>query len=91
MNFMQQNDALLNDHEEWPLRYVMLLWLSLICMLPFDLAQFDEPQSIGKTTADLEGVAKRYLAKAGVEREGAAILFARLYARYDIRAFVHVI
>jgi tubulin-specific chaperone D len=26
----------------WHLRYVMLLWLSLICMIPFDLDRFDE-------------------------------------------------
>ena len=62
----------------------MLLWLSLICMLPFDLAQFDEPDSIGKTARDLEDIAKSHLSKAGVEREGAAIMLARLYARYGI-------
>lgn len=59
----------------------MLLWLSLICMLPFDLAQFDEPESLGKTARDLEDAAKSHLGKAGVEREGAAIMLARLYAR----------
>lgn len=59
----------------------MLLWLSLICMLPFDLAQFDEPENLGKTASDLEGVAKIHLDNAGIERVGAAVLLARLYAR----------
>ncbi len=59
----------------------MLLWMSLICMLPFDLAQFDDPESVGKTASDVETVAKSYLNRAGVERQGAAILLARLYAR----------
>ncbi|KAI0086506.1 ARM repeat-containing protein [Irpex rosettiformis] len=68
---------------QWHLRYVMLLWMSLICMLPFDLAQFDDPKSIGKTASDVETVAKSYLSRAGVERQGAAILLARLYSRKD--------
>lgn len=59
----------------------MLLWLSLICRLPFDLAQFDEPETLGKTASDLEAVAKINLDRAGVEREGAATLLSRLYAR----------
>lgn len=62
----------------------MLLWMSLICMLPFDLAQFDEPDSIGKAARDLEEIAKSHLSKAGMEREGAAIMLARLYSRYDL-------
>ena len=50
-------------------------------MLPFDLAQFDEPENLGKTASDLEDAAKSHLDKAGLEREAASILLARLYAR----------
>ena len=81
LTFLVDNNDVAEDQERWQLRYVMLLWLSLICMLPFDLAQFDEPENVGKTASDLESVAKSYLSKAGVERGGAAILLARLYAR----------
>lgn len=69
---------------QWPLRYVVLLWLSLICMIPFDLAQFDEGDSVGKTAISIESLAKQLLGKAGLEREGAAILLSRLYMRYEI-------
>ena len=81
LTFLVDNKDVSDEQERWPLRYVMLLWLSLICMLPFDLAQFDEPENVGKTASDIESVAKSYLGKAGVEREGAATLLARLYAR----------
>lgn len=81
LDFLSKNESIVQQPEQWPLRYIMLLWLSLICRLPFDLAQFDEPETVGKTASDLEAVAKTYLDKAGVEREGAAILLARLYAR----------
>ena len=50
-------------------------------MLPFDLAQFDEPEVLGQTALNLEEVAKAHLGKAGVEREGAAVMLARLYTR----------
>lgn len=64
----------------WYLRYVTLLWLSLVVMLPFDLAQFDTG-SPGETFAALEDVGKSNLARAGLDREAAALLLARLYAR----------
>ncbi|TCD65493.1 hypothetical protein EIP91_002577 [Steccherinum ochraceum] len=67
----------------WSLRYIMLLWLSLICMLPFDLEQFDEHEHRGRTAANIESVAKAQLSKAGVERDAAAILLSRLYSRKD--------
>jgi hypothetical protein len=55
--------------------------LYIICIIPFDLVQFDDPVHIGGTANSLEILAKRYLGRAGVEREGAALLLARLYVR----------
>lgn len=65
----------------WEMRYILLLWLSLICMIPFDLARFDEVGT-GSTFDKLEDVAKTNVAKAGLEKGAAAYLLARLYARY---------
>jgi hypothetical protein len=83
LNFLLTGGEAVAQPDLWPLRYVMLLWLSLICMLPFDLAQFDEPDDVGRTASSMEALAKLYLDKAGIEREGAAILLSRLYSRYD--------
>jgi hypothetical protein len=66
----------------WALRYVTLLWLSLICMIPFDLAQLDDSDHIGQTAVSVESLAKGFLGNPGLEREGAAILLSRLYMRY---------
>ncbi|KZT12037.1 TBCD protein [Laetiporus sulphureus 93-53] len=71
------------DPAQWPLRYAVLLWLSLICMIPFDLDQFDKLDHLGETAAKIEAVGKSYLGNAGLEREGAAILLSRLYTRKD--------
>ncbi|CCM03543.1 uncharacterized protein FIBRA_05677 [Fibroporia radiculosa] len=78
------------DPGQWPLRYSVLLWLSLICMIPFDLEQFDDHDSLGQTSAKLESLARSYLGKAGLDREGSAILLSRLYMRKDMFASLPV-
>lgn len=66
----------------WSMRYVTILWLYIICIIPFDLAQFDEPDNIGSTARALQDVAKSHLGASGLEREAAALLLSRLYMRY---------
>ena len=66
---------------QWALRYTLLLWLSLVCMIPFDLEQFDEEGRTGETAAKVETVGKLFLGRAGLDREGAAILLSRYYMR----------
>jgi hypothetical protein len=95
--YMQLPNSPARDPQNWSLRYVILLWLGLVCMLPFDLKQFDDDDdaigiarkgggggaSLSVTAARLDSLAREYLGKAGLEREGAAILLARLYTRYS--------
>lgn len=56
-------------------------------MIPFGLDQFDEAHERGKTAEAVEGTAKRFLGRSGMEREGAALVLARLYTRCVFRAF----
>jgi hypothetical protein len=82
LDYMQLPNGLVHEMSQWALRYVILLWLYLICMIPFDLAQFDEAENIGATAAAIESIAKAYLGRAGLEREAAVLLLSRLYMRY---------
>lgn len=66
--------------ESWHLKYLLLLWLSLICMLPFDLARFDEHEP-GETARSLEAIGKIDLEKSGLTREGSSLMLSRLYMR----------
>ena len=52
---MQPKPVETQTQEAWALRYVVLLWISLICMIPFDLVQFDEPDKLGEDVND-EGI-----------------------------------
>lgn len=84
LEFLLLPDGLVQDASQWALRYMVLIWLSLICMIPFDLAQFDDVDRVGHTAAAIELSAKTFLGRAGVERDGAALLLSRLFMRYVI-------
>jgi hypothetical protein len=69
----------------WHYRYILLLWLSLICMIPFNLSRFDnlstlQSQNIS-TYEYLEKIGWSYLGLPGKEREAAALVLARLMLR----------
>ncbi|KAJ1030323.1 hypothetical protein NDA16_001233 [Ustilago loliicola] len=75
----------------WELRYICLLWLSLICMIPFDLAKFDQTgQSSTETTAPrIAAVAQYFITSPGKERDAAAVVLGRLFQRNDVQLKDH--
>jgi len=76
------------DYSGWETRYVLLIWLSLISMIPFDLKTVDSRTSTGSDKIPLVenmiGLSKFYLKATGKERDGAAILLSRLLTRFYI-------
>jgi hypothetical protein len=56
-------------------------------MIPFDLAQFDDINHVGRMAAAIETIAKSYLGKAGVERDAASLLLSRVYMRYGVFSY----
>jgi tubulin-specific chaperone D len=82
LGFVVSSESPVHDMDFWALRYVTLLWLSLIAKIPFDLAQFDTQLIGGDTMNSLETVAKDYLGYAGLEREAAALLLSTFFSRY---------
>ncbi|CAJ0762706.1 18083_t:CDS:10, partial [Entrophospora sp. SA101] len=76
------------DYNGWETRYVLLIWLSLISMIPFDLKTVDSRTSTGSDKIPLVEnmirLSKFYLEATGKERDGAAILLSRLLTRCDM-------
>ncbi|CAI2185044.1 20232_t:CDS:10 [Funneliformis geosporum] len=77
------------DYEIWETRYVLLIWLSLICIIPFDLKTVDSRVNGGESNKfplvdHMIGLSKFYLKATGKERDGAAVLLSRLLTRRDI-------
>ncbi|KIJ54812.1 hypothetical protein M422DRAFT_24702 [Sphaerobolus stellatus SS14] len=88
LDYLSNPKSPCQSHPQWSLRYTVLLWLSLICMIPFDLARFDDTDvptgsETSRTAQRIQQIATENLSRAGVEREGAAILLSRLYVRED--------
>ncbi|KAI5480996.1 tubulin-specific chaperone D [Pseudohyphozyma bogoriensis] len=62
----------------WETRYILLLWFSLVVMLPFKLATTSQEKTDG-----IEVIGMRYLGSASKERDAAVTLLARYYSRPD--------
>jgi len=73
------------DTTSWETRYILLLWLSIIAMIPFDISRFDSGSQEPMAARLLE-VTKVYLGARDKCREAAATLASTFLTRPDTRA-----
>uniref|UniRef100_A0A670KCI6 Tubulin-specific chaperone D n=1 Tax=Podarcis muralis TaxID=64176 RepID=A0A670KCI6_PODMU len=79
------------DHETWETRYMLLLWLSVTCLIPFDLARLDGNISSQEgcprvpTMDRILKVAKSYLIVSDKARDAAAVLVSKFITRPDVK------
>ncbi|KAJ1857280.1 hypothetical protein GGH12_002647 [Coemansia sp. RSA 1822] len=88
------------EASSWPARYALLIWLSLLAMIPFDIETIDSgmtdlPAIAALATATNMSLIKRwvelgklFLCKPGCEMEGAAVMLSRLLSRRDSAAIL---
>ncbi len=76
--------------ELWQSRYVLLLWLSLVLMAPFDLRNLHgDPSTQAIRIQIVDSVlplAEFYMGASSRERDAAALLIARLLTRKDVNS-----
>lgn len=65
----------------WEVLYILLLWLSLVTLVPFSLITNDISGSPAKR---IEALAQFFLSRPGKERDAASVVLGRLYPRRDI-------
>jgi hypothetical protein len=72
----------------WQTRYCLMMWLSIVVMVPFDLESIDSDDGPGgqSVIGAIVALCERHLGDAGRTREAAAELVARLTTRPDMRA-----
>ncbi|XP_050523175.1 tubulin-specific chaperone D [Daktulosphaira vitifoliae] len=80
----EQDEA---DHNSWETRYCLLLWLSIIVIIPFDMRKLD-----GTILADDSSILQRlvrivmkYLCSGDACRDTATVLATRLFIRSDVK------
>jgi hypothetical protein len=74
------------DYETWETRYVLLLWLSMLCLIPFDMSTVDSssPSSSGLVPTVIS-LCKDYLGDAALTRDAASVCLGQLLTRPDVR------
>uniref|UniRef100_A0A8C4NV42 Tubulin-specific chaperone D n=1 Tax=Dicentrarchus labrax TaxID=13489 RepID=A0A8C4NV42_DICLA len=79
------------DSETWETRYMLLLWLSMTCLIPFDLYRLDgHLESDGgkarEPTMDrILAIAKSYLLVSDTPRDAASVLVSKFMTRPDVK------
>ncbi|XP_019950061.1 tubulin-specific chaperone D isoform X2 [Paralichthys olivaceus] len=79
------------DNETWETRYMLLLWLSMTCLIPFDLSRLDgNLESDGEkpresTMERILAIAKSYLTVNDSSRDAASVLVSKFMTRPDVQ------
>jgi len=74
------------DEIEWRVPYVLLLWLSVIGLIPFDLNALDNDSSGVPLKHKLLDIAHHFLRESSITRNAAAELLSTLLTRPDMKA-----
>uniref|UniRef100_A0A3Q3G3V6 Tubulin-specific chaperone D n=1 Tax=Labrus bergylta TaxID=56723 RepID=A0A3Q3G3V6_9LABR len=79
------------DMETWETRFMLLLWLSMTCLIPFDLYRLDgdldaESGKARESTMDrILAIAKAYLLVEDSPRSAASVLISKFMTRPDVK------
>ncbi|KAF4073649.1 hypothetical protein AMELA_G00245720 [Ameiurus melas] len=79
------------DTGTWETRYMLLLWLSMTCLIPFDLSRLDggpssDPEQNREPIMDrILSVAKSYLQVGDKSRDAASVLVSKFVTRPDVK------
>ncbi|XP_034751185.1 tubulin-specific chaperone D isoform X2 [Etheostoma cragini] len=79
------------DSETWETRYMLLLWLSMTCLIPFDLYRLDghlesDSGKAREPTMDrILAIAKSYLLVCDSPRDAASVLVSKFMTRPDVK------
>ena len=80
----------LSDQETWETRYMLLLWLSMICLIPFDMTRFDAHVNHQDLKKDpmierILDIGKLYLvASTDTCQQAATVLLSKFLTRPDV-------
>ena len=72
------------DTQYWQVPYILVLWLSIIVLVPFDLTTIDSQRSREVLVKRIINIGRSHCVDAGKIRDGAAVLLSKLTTRPDV-------
>ena len=64
--------------------YILVLWLSIIVLVPFDLTTIDSQRNQEILVKRIINIGRAYSVDPGKIRDGAAVLLSKLITRPDV-------
>ncbi|XP_038158483.1 tubulin-specific chaperone D [Cyprinodon tularosa] len=89
LELMSRQDP--KDLATWETRYMLLLWLSVACLIPFDLSRLDgylesEGAQVREPVMErILAIAKTYLQVSDSPRDAASVLVSKFMTRPDVK------
>lgn len=77
------------NYETWETRYILLLWLAIICIIPFDLSRLDGSSNVEEHDKIVNRILDSivlYLDVSDKCKDAAAYLAAKFLTRPDVKA-----
>ena len=71
-----------------PFRYILLLWLAIICIIPFDLSRLDGTAGIAEEDMAVNRILNailKYVHASDKSKDAAAYLAAKFLTRPDVK------
>eukprot|EP00095_Tigriopus_kingsejongensis_P012338 maker-scaffold198_size266703-snap-gene-0.21 protein:Tk12338 transcript:maker-scaffold198_size266703-snap-gene-0.21-mRNA-1 annotation:"tubulin-specific chaperone d" len=70
--------------ERWETVYVLLLWLSMLVLIPFDMGRFDSGAEVVSLRRRIDAVTRQYLVATVRAQNAAAMLASKFFTRPEI-------
>ena len=72
------------ETDEWWIAYVLILWLSIIVLVPFDIDTIDSKKEHEILVKRIINISKTHMSNSGKIREATAVLLSKLLTRPDV-------
>jgi len=74
------------DRSLWHAKYGLLLWLSIVMLIPFNLSTVDSQEDVGGGIVNrILDLCKLYIEKSGRTSQGSGFLLSRMFSRPDLQ------
>jgi hypothetical protein len=73
-----------HDAQHWEIPYILVLWLSIVILVPFDLTSIDSAKQTEILVKRISNIGRSYSGNPGKIRDAAAVMLGNLMSRPDV-------